>query len=238
MIPYPELFGGLDPTVAKKFRKVVRARLDALRERGYEVGVSNDLLELEEFRIEQPEFSTVSTAFDLQFHPGREAMAQGLFLLKDGERVGTVWRRIVPLRDQYTRDPLTLKECFEGLYIFYDNPLDAPRREKCTLDSELASSWVDTGLICYCGAAWLPVDLQRTGVFKLLVDLALVLCVTAIEQWDWFVACVWEEDREMAIAAFPYMNFTRNMTYCGKPVWLCTTAYPEALKMVLRAADE
>jgi len=238
VIPYPESFGGLDPALAKKLRKLTGRLLGDLRGRGYDVMVSNDLVELEEFCIEQPEFSTISTAFDLRFHPGRDAMAQGLFLLKDNQRVGTVWRRIVGLRNQRTRAALNLKRSFEELHVFYDDPLDAPRRETCILDNNTAEFVIREGYYCYCGAAWLARDHQRTNLFKTIADLALVLCVTAFEQWEWFVACVTKEHRELAEKAFPYMNFTKDMIYCGEPYWLCTTAYPEALKMVLRAADE
>lgn len=236
MTPFPSfLFAELAPEIAGKLRALVSRSLSTLGEHGYEVMVSVELEELESFRRENPEHHTPNTAFDLRWHP-HEVHAQGLFLMRDGRRVGTVWRRIIPLRNRRTLEPLSLKDAFEGLHVFYDDPLDATRRETCSLNNTLPKL-IDRGSICYGGFAYFQPQHQRLGLFRPLSDLALVLSITSAEQWDWFVALSTEEGRERAIAAFPYRRYEWGMKHNGDDYWLCTASYEEIVSFALKAAE-
>ncbi len=240
MTPFPEAgFAGLDPITGRKLSALVSRLLSGLHKQGYGVLASIDLADLARFReeyAEHPDCRSPHTAFDAEYHPS-EIAAQGLFLTREQTPVGTVWRRIVPLRRNL--ELLTLRQSLEGLHLFYEDPGLALRRETCAVTSKLARM-IEGGSVCFGGAAWHHPEHRSLGLFKTMALLSLVLCITSPEPWDWFAATVEEKNREKYMNLFPYQSWNRDVTHVReieRHFWLCLSSYEEVVETVMKAAE-
>ncbi len=235
MVPYLDSLdlSSLDPALAAKCHSgIVAPALQLLKREGYQVKVSRSLADLAAFwqRHADQEDLYRSSAFDCAFHP-ETSPAQGLFLeAPNWEPVGTVWRRTIPL--SFSGKSLNLKQALEGLYVFYHDPLDAPRRETCVVECEAAED-IKRCTISYGGALWIHPEHQGKGLFKAFSLLSRVLAI-ANAGWDYFVLLTEDKNRILALDHFPCTSYTRGVWHKGVHNWLCTATYKDAVRLAMK----
>jgi hypothetical protein len=228
-------FSGLDPVLRDRCQQgLIAPALAYLAKQGCQVKVSRDLQDLKALWQTNADTDVLqTTAFDPAYHPPT-SHTQGLFLEKGNELVGTVWHRLVRLQDPRTLRSLTLKQALEELYIFYHDPLDAPRRETCAVDCEIAED-IKRSTICYGGALWIHPDHRGDGHFKALSLLSRVLSLTGSkEPWHWFMLLTDHDNRHRAMDTFPCSYFARTVHHKGKNQWLGLATYEDSLKLALK----
>lgn len=238
MTPYLDAadFSALEPGLRERCQQgVVAPALAELATEGCQARVSRDLNDLTRFWQANAETDVLqTTAFDPAYHPA-ETPVQGLFLEKEGRvgPIGTVWCRLVRLQDPRTLKSLTLKQALEELYIFYHDPDDAPRREKCTVAAEIAED-IKRSTICYGGALWIHPEFRGAGLFRAFSTLSRVLSLTGFaEPWHWFMLLTEDKNRIVALDHFPCTSYTRGVVHKGVHKWLCTATYQDAVRLAL-----
>jgi hypothetical protein len=238
-----ETLARISPPVAAKLGKVVARSFKALWTQGYDIEVSDDLGELAKFRAENaehPDCGSPHTIFDAEHHPD-DIHAKGLFLLQGSRRVGTLFRRWMPLKHPHTLAPITIRQLFEDKHIFYADASKSPADETCAADFDFANR-NDIGSICFVGGAWHHPDHRRQGLFRIVDALGLVMSVTDYDSWDWMLSLVRKEDREKFGDLYPLPAWNRSVVHTrsgGQVVdcWLTSMSYREARNMALKAAE-
>jgi hypothetical protein len=228
----------IEPSLRNRFQQeIIGPALSLLAKEGYQVKVSRDLNDLKRFWASHKEADDLyqCSAFDAAFHPPGTPV-QGLFLEKGNAQVGTVWCRLVRLLDPRTLRSLTLKQALEELYVFYHDPDDAPRREKCIVDCEIAED-IKRCTVCYGGALWIDKQNRGGGLLKAFSQLSRTLSFTGFaEPWHWFMLLTEDRNRVLALDHFPCTSYTRGVTHKGIHNWLCTATYQDAIRLALKAA--
>lgn len=242
MIPYLDAvdLSALSPEIKDRcYGGVVLPALKALGDAGYTVEVSRSLVDLKFFWQQHAEHAdlTKGPAFDADFHPEGEP-AWGIFLVDaDRNQVGTVWRRVVELRDRATLRGLTLKDALEGLHVFYHDPLDAPRRETCSVECEIAED-IKRGAVAYGGALWIHPDHRHKSLFASFSALSRIMSITSPAHWHYFVLLAEDKNRHLALDHFPCKYYARGVWHPNRQThnWLCWATYNDAVGIALRDA--
>jgi hypothetical protein len=237
-----ETLASINPATAAKLGKVIARSFGALRDLGYDIEISTDLSDLADFRIEHanhPDCYSPYAAYEAAHHP-EEMNAKGLFLLKDGRRVGTLWHRIIPLVDSYNMATLTLRQAFEGKHIFYADPRKAPANETCVADIDIVGEAINTAAVCFVGAAWNHPDHRGMGLFLPLNSLGLVLAITDPEPWGWMLSAVESKNFQKYVGLFPLPSWNRSIVHIRgndrRTFWLAAQSYNKAVSLAVSLA--
>ncbi len=220
----------------ERCQEAIECALAYLASKGYQVKVSRSLTDIARFWQDNDGVEGLYrfNSFNGKFHADNSA--EGIFLEHDGRLIGTVWNRLIPLRDNRLGKSMTLRQALEGLYIWYSDPGDAPRREQCTVNCEIAEM-IRHGTISWRGAYFIHPDHQGQGLSKPLSLLSRVLSITAPTTFDWLALLTDDKNKDRMLDLFPCSGFWRGVKHNGLDYWLCLSSFEETVHRTLKSAD-